>query len=128
MRILIAEDDLVSRRVLEGSLVKWGYEVLACSDGLEAYQALQREQAPRLAILDWMMPKMDGVQICRELHQVPHPTSIYIILLTAKGCREDVVAGLQAGADDYITKPFQPEELQARVQVGLRIVELQRNL
>ena len=128
MRILIAEDDLVSRRVLEGSLVKWGYEVLACSDGLEAYQALQREQAPRLAILDWMMPKMDGVQVCRKLRQVPHPTSIYIILLTAKGRREDVLDGLQAGANDYITKPFHPEELQARVQVGVRITELERNL
>ena len=128
MRILIAEDDLVSRRVLEGSLVKWGHEVVACSDGSEACQALQREEAPRLAILDWMMPKMDGVQVCRELSRVPHPKSIYIILLTAKGRREDVVAGLQAGANDYITKPFCPEELRARVQVGLRIVELQGNL
>src|SRR5438093_5720012 len=99
MRILIAEDDLVSRRVLEGSLVKWGYEVLACSDGLEAYQALQGERAPRLAILDWMMPRMDGLQVCRKLRQVPHPTSIYIILLTAKGRREDVVDGLEAGAN-----------------------------
>ena len=128
MRILIAEDDLVSRRVLECSLVKWGYDVLAFSDGVEACQALQREEAPKLAILDWMMPKMDGVQICRELRQDPHLQSIYIILLTAKGRSEDVVAGLQAGADDYITKPFCPEELRARVQVGLRIVELQGKL
>jgi len=128
MRILIAEDDIVSRRLLGSALTKWGYDVLSCSDGAEANQMLQRDDAPRLAILDWMMPGIDGVRVCQEVRQRPQLKPIYIILLTARGRSEDIVAGLEAGADDYVTKPFYPEELQARLQAGLRIVDLQSSL
>jgi len=125
MKILIAEDDPVSRRVLEATLSKWGYEVTTTSNGSEAWEALAAPQAPRLAILDWMMPEIDGVEICRRARGRPGSGPLHIILLTARGRKEDVIAGLQAGADDYITKPFDHEELRARVQVGVRIVELQ---
>jgi phosphoserine phosphatase RsbU/P len=128
MRVLIAEDDPVSRLLLQATLNKWGYEVLVCVDGLEAWQRLQNADTPELAILDWMMPGMDGVEICRRLRNSPQAKPIYVLLLTAKGLRKDIVAGLMAGADDYVTKPFDHEELRARVQVGVRIIELQRGL
>src|SRR5206468_3096832 len=128
MRILIAEDDIVSRRLLGSVLTKWGFDVLSCADGAEANQMLQRDDAPRLAILDWMMPGIEGVRVCQEVRQRPQLKPIYIILLTARGRSEDIVAGLEAGADDYVTKPFYPEELQARLQAGLRIVDLQSSL
>lgn len=128
MRILIAEDDSASRRVLETVLGRWGYEVTAVADGLQAWQSLCVEDAPRLAILDWMMPEMDGAEVCRRIRQSSPSSPAYIILLTAKGRREDLVLGLEAGADDYITKPFDPEELRARIQVGERVVELQTAL
>lgn len=128
MKVLIAEDDPVSRLLLQATLIKWGYEVVVCVDGLEAWQKLQAADAPELAILDWMMPGMDGVEICRRLRATVQGKPIYILLLTAKGLRKDVVAGLMAGADDYVTKPFDHEELRARVQVGIRIIELQRRL
>ncbi len=125
MKILIAEDDLTSRRILEAVLSKWGYEVMATSDGLEALKVLQVKPAPPLAIVDWMMPGMDGVEFCRQIRKVQTLTPTYIILLTSKGQREDVVAGLEAGANDYIRKPFDREELLARIRVGERVVELQ---
>ena len=128
MRILIAEDDHISRRLLEATLQKKGYDVKVTSDGNEAWQELRKKSAPKLAILDWMMPGMDGVQICREVRNSASSRPTYIILLTVKGQKEDIVAGLQAGADDYITKPFDREELRARVQVGVRILELQDSL
>lgn len=129
MRMLIAEDDPVSRRVLEATLMKWGHEVVVTCDGGEAWDALQREDAPSLAILDWMMPGMDGVEICRRARQAGGGlASLYIILLTAKGGKEDTIAGLEAGADDYLTKPFDRDELRARVQVAARVVELQHSL
>ncbi len=128
MKILIAEDDPVSRRVLETVLAREGYEVITCTNGSEAWQVLQGKEAPSLAILDWMMPDMDGIEICRKVREAPDPHLVYLILLTARGRGEDLVAGLQAGADDYITKPFERGELLARLQVGTRLVELQQNL
>ena len=128
MRILIAEDDPVSRRVLEVCLLKWGHEVVVTSDGFQACEALLREGAPRLAILDWMMPGMDGTEVCRRVRGSPVGGPAYLILLTAKGRKEDIVVGLGAGADDYVTKPFDHEELRARVQVGLRVATLQNVL
>ncbi len=128
MRILIAEDDAVSRRVLETTLVRWGHEVVVTCDGTEALATMQRADAPALAILDWMMPGMEGVEVCRKIRQLPTPTAPYIILLTAKGGKEDLATGLDAGADDYIAKPFDRDELKARVQVGARVLRLQSNL
>ena len=128
MRILIAEDEPVSRRLLQGSLEKWGYEVCVTSNGLEAWEALQRSDSPSLAVLDWLMPGLDGVEVCRKLRQLPARESSYIILLTAKGEKDDVIKGLEAGADDYVTKPFNAGELKARVQVGARVVGLQSKL
>lgn len=128
MRILIAEDSLVSRRLLDTALRRWGHEVLVTCDGSEAWQALQAGEAPTLAIVDWMMPEMEGPELCRRIRETPGISSLYVILLTAKGMREEIVAGLEAGADDYLIKPFDPEELRARVGVGRRIVELQHSL
>jgi sigma-B regulation protein RsbU (phosphoserine phosphatase) len=128
VKVLIAEDDMVSRRLLEATLAKWGYEVVVTCDGLQASAALHGVGAPLLAILDWMMPGLDGVEVCRRARSTHSPTPPYLILLTAKGRREDVITGLEAGANDYITKPFDREELRARVQVGMRIVELQHSL
>ena len=128
MRVLIAEDDPVSRRVLEAMLRKWEHDVIVTTDGIQAWEKLQREDAPKLAILDWMMPGMDGVEVCRRAREASGKQPTYIILLTARDQSENIVAGLQAGADDYVVKPFDREELRARVQAGVRIVELQSSL
>jgi two-component system cell cycle response regulator len=118
----------VTRRMLEAFLKKWGYEPVSVNDGREAWQLLQRPDAPRLAILDWMMPGMDGVFVCNEVRKRQIQPYIYIILLTAKERKEDVIAGLEAGADDFLTKPFDPYELKARLRGGERVVHLQRQL
>jgi len=128
MKALIADDDLTYRRLLKALLAKWGYDVLVTSDGDAAWQVLQAPDAPQIAILDWMMPGKDGVEICRQIRESSQSDPKYIILLTSKGGKEDVVSGLDAGADDYITKPFESEELRARVQVGERILKLQSEL
>lgn len=128
MKILIAEDDAVSRRVLEATLIRFGHDVVVAADGAEAWAVLEAEDAPRLAILDWMMPEIDGVEVCRRLRSTPSATPPYLILLTAKSAKEDVVTGLDAGANDYLTKPFDRAELRARVQVGAHVLELQSNL
>ena len=136
MKVLLAEDDPVSRHMLQMMLSKWGHEVLVCRDGQEAWQALHAPDAPRLAILDWMMPVMDGAEVCRKLRdeasQAASATGssppTYIILLTAKTRKEEIVEGLNSGADDYITKPFDSRELLARLRVGQRILELQSRL
>jgi diguanylate cyclase (GGDEF)-like protein len=128
VRILIAEDDPVSRRLLEVKLVKWGYEVVVTRDGTEAWQALQAEDAPGLAILDWMMPGMDGIEVCRRIRQEDKDLYTYIILLTALQQDEDLVTGMDAGADDYITKPFKSNELKVRLRAGRRIIDLQHEL
>ena len=125
MRILVAEDQSVSRHILVAQLRKWGYDVTAVEDGTRAWEALQAEDAPPLAILDWLMPGLDGIDVCRQIRQSPRTRPIYLILLTARQGQEDKIHGLQAGADDYITKPFNREELRARVQVGIRVLELQ---
>src|SRR5262245_62072221 len=103
MRVLIAEDDAVSRLLLETTLSHWGYEVVATKDGTEAWDALHRPGAPRLAILDWQMPGLDGLELCRRLRADPLTASVYILLLTGKGGTENLVAGLRGGADDYLT-------------------------
>ncbi len=128
MKALIAEDEAVSRHLLEVTLRKWGYDVVVASDGAEAWRLLQGDDAPELAILDWMMPGMDGPEVCRMVRELPQTLPTYIILLTARQSKDDIVQGLEAGADDYIAKPFDREELRARVQGGVRVVELQRSL
>ncbi len=128
MRILVAEDDSVTRKLLEVHLVKWGHQVVACSDGAQAWNVLGAEDPPRLAILDWMMPEMDGVTLCGEIRKLEKHPYTYIILLTSKNLKEDVVAGLEAGADDYIIKPFDVHELKVRVRAGTRIIKLQEDL
>lgn len=128
MKILIAEDDAVSRRLLEVNLKRWGYEVVVCKDGAEAWEVFQQPQAPSLAILDWMMPFLDGVDLCRMVRELPHGRLAYLIMLTAKTEKADIIAGLNAGANDYVTKPFDPEELHVRIRVGLRVIDLQERL
>lgn len=128
MRILIAEDDPVSRSILENLLRKWAYEVTTTLDGAAAWNALQEPDAPSLAILDVMMPSVDGLEICRRLRRAPSSISPYIILLTGNHGVREIVKGIEAGADDYLTKPYDFDELRVRVQVGARIVELQTNL
>ena len=128
MRILIAEDDAISRRLLQAALVKWGYEVIVTTNGDEAWRALQEPDAPSLAILDWLMPGQDGVELCRRARATPRLNTLYLILLTSRGGKDDIVSGLEAGADDHVTKPFDHDELRARVQVGRRMVELQQAL
>ena len=128
MKVLIAEDDPVSRRLLQAALIKWGYEVTVTTNGKEAWEALQAADAPSLLILDWLMPEMDGVEVCRQARQLEALKSSYIILLTSRGSKDDIVQGLEAGADDYVTKPFDHGELRARVQVGSRVVQLQTAL
>jgi PAS domain S-box-containing protein len=128
MRILIADDSIIFRRLLEATLVKRGYEVMAVGDGLAALNALQQPDAPSLAILDVNMPGINGTEICRKLREAPKSMPTYTLLLTANDSKADLVAGLESGADDYVIKPFDGDELCARVQVGLRIIELQRRL
>jgi sigma-B regulation protein RsbU (phosphoserine phosphatase) len=128
MKVLIAEDDPVSRRVLEATLLRWGYEVVSADDGEAAGRCLEAPDCPHLAILDWMMPGRDGPELCRQAREREDGQAFYILLLTAKAQKEDIVAGLEAGADDYITKPFNRDELRARVHTGRRIVELNERL
>jgi len=128
VRVLIAEDDAVSRRLLETTLQKWGYEVITTTDGLQALDALSQPDAPSLAILDWMMPGMEGAEVSLRAREAMADRLLYIILLTAKGRKEDIVEGLTAGADDYIIKPFDRSELKARINAGERILRLQAEL
>jgi phosphoserine phosphatase RsbU/P len=128
LRILIAEDDTVSRRILERLLRKWGHEVTITMDGAAAWDGLREPGAPSLAILDIMMPGIDGLELCRRVRQLPDISPPYIILLTANAGVREIVKGIEAGADDYLTKPYDSEELRVRVQVGVRMVELQTNL
>lgn len=128
MKVLIADDDVIPRRFLQTALVKAGHEVIVAHDGAEAWHLLQQAEAPRLAILDWLMPGLDGVEVCRKVRQWDHAPYVYLILLTSKDQQEDIVAGLEAGADDYLIKPFDPQELEARLRTGQRILDLQAAL
>jgi sigma-B regulation protein RsbU (phosphoserine phosphatase) len=128
MQILIAEDEPVSRRLLQKTLEQWGYEVVIYEDGTSAWNALQAPDAPNIAVLDWMMPGMDGPEICRGVRESGAQRQPYLMLLTSRTRMQDVVAGLKAGADDYLTKPVDREELEARLSVATRVVQLQQRL
>lgn len=128
MRILIAEDDLTARTILAGLLKKWGYDLVIANDGLAAWEILCRADAPRLVILDWMMPGMDGLEVIRRARVQLIEQPPYIILITSRDHKDDVIAGLDTGANDYIRKPIDPDELLARVRVGQRSVEMQTSL
>jgi len=128
MRILIAEDDLTSRTVLGAVLKKLGHEVVETVNGEDAWTIMEKPDAPRLIILDWMMPVMDGFEVLSRVRAVPSSQPPYIIMLTARGEKLDIIAGLDAGADDYLAKPFDTGELRARVDVGRRMIEMQERL
>src|SRR5271170_976228 len=124
-RVLVAEDDPMLRRILCSWLESWGYEVTVAEDGAKAWGALQAERAPQLLILDWMMPIMDGLELCRMVRERDTSPYQYILLVTAKDDKQDLVRGLEAGADDYLSKPFDRNELRARLRTGRRILTLQ---
>ena len=128
MRVLIAEDDPVSRRVLETMLIRWGYETTVACDGSQAWALLNASNPPPLAILDWMMPGKSGVDVCQLVRLGGQTEYLYIILLTARGRMEDIIEGMNAGADDYITKPFDSGELKVRLRAAKRILDLQAEL
>jgi diguanylate cyclase (GGDEF)-like protein len=128
MRVLVAEDNLVFQSMLRGILTRWGYVPVMVRDGLDAWRCLQAESAPRLAILDWMMPGLDGVEICRRVRSAAREPYIYLLLLTGRSESQDLVEGMEAGADDYLTKPFMAHELRVRLRAGRRILDLQAQL
>ncbi len=128
MRVLIAEDEPVSRRLLEGTLRRWGYDVLVACDGQEAWELFNEEDSPKLAIFDWIMPRMDGVELCQQIRRKQQENYTYVILLTARDRKEHIIEGLNAGADDYVTKPFDSDELEVRLRAARRIIDLQTKL
>jgi phosphoserine phosphatase RsbU/P len=128
VRVLVADDDVVTGRVLGALLTSWGHEVISVADGATAFDRLQADNPPGLALIDWMMPGRDGPDVCRSLRARQTSTPTYVILLTSRNAGADVVAGLESGADDYLVKPFNPDELRARLNAGIRIVKLQRSL
>jgi len=128
LKILIADDESLSRRLLEKTLERAGYDVTAVQNGRMAAEQLCRADGPRMALLDWMMPELDGPGVCRQVRQSKEQAYVYMVLLTSKEAKEDIVAGLESGADDYLTKPFNTEELKARLRTGLRILHLEDSL
>jgi diguanylate cyclase (GGDEF)-like protein len=128
MKILIAEDDLTSQRVLEALVLKWGHQPVVTGNGQDAWEHLQSEDGPRLALLDWMMPGGSGLDVCRQIRKSPAPGYTYVIILTARSDSEDAITALEAGADDFVSKPFHPHELRARINTAERILELEENL
>jgi diguanylate cyclase (GGDEF)-like protein len=128
MKVLIADDSIVSRHLLAAALRKSDYEVISACDGTQAWALLQEEEAPRLVILDWMLPGLSGLVVCQRIRQQARETYTYILVLTSRNGREDLIAGMDAGADDYITKPFDQQELQVRLRAGQRILKLHAQL
>ena len=128
MKILVADDEAISRRMMTRLLESSGYEVVTADNGREAAERLASPGAPRLALIDWIMPELDGLGVCRSVRQRHEESYVYVILLTSKQSRDDIVAGLEAGADDYLTKPCNPEELRARLRTGSRILALEDKL
>jgi len=128
VKALIAEDDPTTRMMYERLLAKWGYEVISARDGDEAWAVLQGDEPPPLLLLDWMMPGLDGVSLCRQLRQSDKGKRVYVILVSARGRKDDLVEAMEAGADDYLVKPVVPEELRVRLRAGQRILELQSDL
>src|SRR5215831_8944813 len=131
MRILIADDSIVSRHMLDVTLRKWGFEVVTASDGEDAWKALRGDNPPRIAILDWVMPGLTGPEVCKRVREHSRDSEsayTYLLLLTSKSQREDLIEGLESGADDYLTKPFDQHELKVRLRAGARIIDLQREL
>ena len=128
MRILIADDDRMSTVMLSRTLVDWDFDVVVAQDGIAAWECISGHEPPALAIIDWMMPGLDGIELCRRIRATPPASPVYVILLTARTSRLDLVAGLDAGADDYLTKPFDPDELRARIHVGQRTLRLIANI
>lgn len=128
MKVLAAEDNPVFQTLLASMLTKWGYEVLSVGDGNEAWEMLQSDDSLRMVILDWMMPGIDGVELCRRIRAAAREPYIYILLLTARTESQDLIEGMDAGADDYLTKPFNTQELRVRLRAGRRILELQEEL
>lgn len=127
-QILIAEDDFTSRTMLQAVLTKWGYEVISAGDGDEAFAAFQQSNNLQLAVLDWEMPGLNGAELCRRLRGQDRKNPLYLILLTSRDEPEDIAHGLEAGADDYIAKPYDNTELKARVDVGRRMISLQNEM
>ena len=128
MRALVADDDRVTAEILSRTLKRWEFDVTVVGDGAAAWEDLRAATLPTLAIIDWMMPELDGPEVCRRVRRELPLANMYLMLLTARESRGDLVTGLDAGADDYLTKPFDPEELRARVQVGVRVLTLQKSL
>jgi len=128
VRILIADDDRASTVMLGRTLERWDFQVVVAYDGAAAWEHISGDQPPALAIVDWMMPGIDGIELCRRIRAASLPSPVYVILLTARNTRQDLVAGLEAGADDYLTKPFDPDELRARIHVGQRTLALMASL
>lgn len=128
MKVLVAEDDPISRQLLCTVLARWGYEVIPTQDGPETWQTIQKQGSPLIIILDWMLPDIEGTEICRRIRTIYQHSSFHIILLTAFGRQEDLLKGFECGADDYICKPFDLQELRVRIRVGERVVQLQTDL
>jgi DNA-binding response OmpR family regulator len=128
MRILIADDERMTTMMLSRTLEDWGFEVTVADDGASAWACITGDDPPALAIVDWMMPGLEGIELCRRIRETPPPAPIYLILLTSRTSRSDLVAGLEAGADDYLTKPFDPVELRARIHVGQRTLGLMASI
>lgn len=128
VKILVADDSIVSRHLLDATLKKWGYEVVLASDGNRACEILCAADPPTIAVLDWMMPGLTGLEVCRRVRQLRQEPYTYILLLTSKSLREDLIEGMESGADDYIIKPFDQHELNVRLRAGTRLVELHTEL